>query len=945
MIGSDSNTASTTPAADQGLALAFGLTLAAAFVLPLIPIWESLLRLLAFAVLVHCHGLSRIAAVPRRWLTLSLVALSYLTFVLWTSGNFLASPLNSYFEIIQFVHGVPEDWDWSMLRVIVDIYLFQGLMRSVWPRSHADGAPLVRAMLVCLAGFWVLPHIHLAWSGLSAVLGGDPALQEGTVARLEQDMAGLSGWTLWVLTALMGLRLLHNPGTRTTVLACVFFAGVIEAALVLAQHAAQDFSYVIEADNWQDYFRRARGSYYYHSASALFLTLAFFLGIGARTAIRSPTFHALGLSLMALAIYQNSTKAIALGVIAGGTTFAIMQIGKPPNWRGLILALGLAALFMPEAFVFKTPEATANPVQVSESQMVQANQPRLHLLIRGIESIWDAPVLGQGVGSARIKIVATSFSGITETYSSHALPVDVAVMAGIPAFLFLGALVALTAINEFRRRFVAGVQGPDGLFAAALMAFLAAFVVTSVFFPRERNLTIALVFMVFALSAATVQRLPEMNERRFGGKPKGLWFGLGTIGLAGFGWAIMTSSTAVFPVGEFIARHMREPLSPRVGTVHVNSSRLESLMRGALFLTGAEGWDIRRLADDPDSLPREDGWILWDPNQDQDYSQIRQGLGSGPSRGWGLAPSFRLPSEWQPVRSMQSAVSIIRVGARMYPPMPAEELGRVIMNTAASSLPGARDDAALPVRAESATAGGEACSAEWIFEPLANRQPAIDGYELEIEIDADQASLGFEFEDAAGSSHIFQRSVSTRGGLAKIREQIPQTKLQRLRLCILSPVDVRNLHVRFVQRFMPDMARTAEVWEQGHANPTALLATDNDNGSAWVSMGEDEAVLVFEPREHSGPLSVYRLSGVESRDERFVALQIWWLEGSKDGVAWQYMDQRSGVVLPWGRREFGTFYVERPGSYRYYRLRMRVDENNSIRKIGLTEVQLFAAPE
>ena len=280
----------------------------------------------------------------------------------------------------------------------------------------------------------------------------------------------------------------------------------------------------------------------------------------------------------------------------------------------------------------------------------------------------------------------------------------------------------------------------------------------------------------------------------------------------------------------------------------------------------------------------------------------------------------------------------------MYPPMPAEELGRVVTNLRAVGIPETRHDMPTPVPAERMV-GGEACAAEWQLEPHLNRQPTVDGYELVIDTDAGQAHLYFEFEDAAGIGRVFRRSVRARGGMAIISELIPQTRLNRLRLCVQSPIDIRRIQVWFFQRLMPNMTRTSAVWEQDQANPTASMASDDDHGSAWVAMSQGEATLVFKPQEHDGPLSMYRLSGVRFGEESFATALSWQLEGSEDGLAWEYLDQRSGITLPSGREKFATFYAERPDSFRYYRLRIQGGEHDSSNSIGLAEVQLFAASE
>lgn len=926
---------------DDILTMVFGLALVSAFVLPLLSIWGEVFRLIAFVVIIWSHGQFKDSDNPIVGFAPVLFGLLYLIFLFFASSAFLAAPLHSFIESLRFVNGAPKPWQWSVLRLIVDIYLIQNLLRQAWGSARASGTLLVSIVLLCIAVTWVLPHIHLGLSAVEPLLQGSLPLADEFATRIETEMSGIAGWSVWLLTMLIGIKLLRNESRRQIILVCVFYAGVIGAVLILAQHAALDYSYVVDAEHWDDYLFRARGTYYYHGAATLFLTLAFFLSLGARTAFRSHVLHDVCLAIMALAIYVNSTRAIAVGMIVGAIALLVMRTTAKPRRREIAILLGLIALFVPEVFVIKTLQPSASP-GTEIQQLAESNRPRTNLLSLGFETIWDNPVLGQGVGTARIEIGGPKFGGAATTDSSHTLPIDVALMAGLPVLLAVGMLIVLVSGSELRRWFLKEVDGARGAFTAGITACLAAFVITAMFFPRERNLTIVLIFVLIGLSCAPSLRSvagpdwKSIHLRRY------LHVGIVLIGVAGFGWSVMTSPTSIFPVAEFTARFLRDPLTPETGRVFVNSTRLEFLTSIALRLAGKGGWEAVLLDDDPEKLPRDQGWVLWDPSRDEAYSSIRRELGYYPNRGWGVSPSFIYPDEWQSLPSSQPVISIVQVGSRPYPPIPAGELGRieVTMERAAARF----------LQLEETVATGDAeqaprtvdCSAQWAFHPPDGREPGILGYELLIEGPDGPARIHSIGSDSAGNSVGRSTDTMIRDGNFSVREKVPADASLGFTFCIEAEGEIDDVKGWLYQEYMPDFARTAEIWQEDKSDFVVLTVSDNNHGSAWTAIGEG-AALIIKPRRPVHRLSAYRLSGVNPRDYQSPSHLSWRLEGSDDGLDWHLVDRRANIELAHGRREFSTFLAQHPGTFVYYRFRFLQSDEDSDHVIGLAEIQLFAA--
>lgn len=650
--------------------------LCGAIALPMLPVWQGGVRLLAGIALI-----SVLADRPgmRRMIAAVLAVCALISGAAWLAW-LAAAPFDHVIHALTDVFGQPLGLlpDFSLL--LYDALCVTGLLCILLRRDRRGGWPYL-AFVAGLGTFWWWGVLTVAARGAGAASG----------AELSQMATGLSGWATWVYWAGLTLLLVRDESQVQHTLKALGIGGLIVGAAIALQWVGADFSYVIASvPGVSEGFHRVRGTDYYHAPAACIVGLTAIALLGL-TGERRRFGALLGAAALIGLTILNNTRAVSLALMSALAVLLMASLWRR-QWRTAAMSLLAVALVAPHLLYLK-PSLTGAPAQVSTTaaqdgwtdfgpssdptaatggtpprrvgvaDVARANAPRSALAESGLAILPDAWLIGHGVGTLDLPLEGDSFGGLTSTYSTHTLYLDMALMAGIPALLAALVVFASGAVGTLQALLGSKSSPVRAGSAAALLAMLTMFAVISLFLPQERNEVIGIAFAVAALALAAAGRSsteatgPALQH-------VAAWVpGYVLIALGAAGWTILTSPTYIFPALELVVRYGAEIVRDRQH-VYVNEPAMRPVLASLLRLRGGDAAQVSVLADGAQALEARQAWIVWNPGRLPAYPALASQLGKPrhPHRNQALAIS--MPAHWWLMPSAQPTASFLFAGAR-----------------------------------------------------------------------------------------------------------------------------------------------------------------------------------------------------------------------------------------------------------------------------------------
>ncbi len=305
----------------------------------------------------------------------------------------------------------------------------------------------------------------------------------------------------------------------------------------------------------------------------------------------------------------------------------------------------------------EAPEPSVNEPGVRD--LAAANAPRSSLAYAGLSLLPKYLLTGSGPGILEVPLEGNTFGGITSTYSTHILYLDLLLMSGGPAFLLcmLALVSAISAGFQHCRSHGSGSSSTH----PALLGMLVAFAVSSLFLPQERNELIGLAFVgAGLLISRQTQQTTLGSKDSYNALPRRA---LLIIALTAGGWAVVTSPIYVFPAIELVGRHGSEIIREQQ-KVYVTEPANRPLLSALLKLRGGTSAQVDVLPDDINILKKDNIWILWSPTRETEYPELIEELDNRayPKQLYPLG--IGAPENWWFIPSAQPVLSFLYAGTR-----------------------------------------------------------------------------------------------------------------------------------------------------------------------------------------------------------------------------------------------------------------------------------------
>lgn len=904
----------------------FSLIVFSAITLPMLPVWQGALRLLACVVMV-----SLLPQMSIRKPVLAILALS-LTFavVVWIQ-SFVKAPANHVIHALTDIYGQPIGPLTDGTILLVDLVCIFGLGYVVLARRDRYDR-MVMAFTGCLMFFW-------AWSLLGILddltYGIEPSL-------LAQMLTGVSVWATWIYFALLAIVLIRGEDEIREIIGWIGMGGFVVAIVIAMQWILGDYSYVLDAPRFDDYFYRVRGTYYYHTSAtyALVLCSLVILSLAANRSSQA-SWLLVVVAFMVAMVLLNNTRALSLTFFAGLVVTAAAAI-RQRNFPILALALIGGVLIFSNIFYVKpnsgstltvgatdamqgaetlnsvpqTRDSTGRLVTGSDTvdydvgELVRSNQSRSVLLHSSIDMLGPMIWFGSGIGVLEIPLEGNGFNGLQSTYSSHTLYLDILLMAGAPALM---AAIAAFGLAAWRCSAAALVNfnRSNSYRANPILAALAMFAIASLFIPQERNELTGVAFLLASLAILRPDFTPESVRKTFP-RIKKLYVGSILAGVAG--WVFLTSPAYVFPVIELIARHGTE-IRQNKSSLVVTEPLMKPVAEFFLRLRGINDPDVSILTDAVENLPQENTWMLWSPKNDSAYAGLRENLGYQEYRQGGHAPSIRLPQNWWIMPSSQPLVIFAYAGSRQVVTLPFAEIA--IVRGAAESIAGIGTGTYSSGHFESS-----GNSMYWSYKLRLDAPPEF-GVTVVSYPDGDYLGKAKFVDNAADSA--------ADGVIA-----FDSSKLEQ-------GVEL-ELHASI--RTMPNLATGISVTvPENHLGIDRSIADHNFGSAVYWPSNQTATVMVRLNSPPRSPLGVYRMVAFNLRGVDYSGTYSWTVEASEEGRIWSLVDHRNEVVLSRNPEKPSAFFLLNRGLFQYYRFQFGSSETGGDTFSGLMELELYPMPE
>ncbi|MCT4626535.1 O-antigen ligase family protein [Halodesulfovibrio sp.] len=866
-------------------ALAF--ILCGAIALPLLPIWEGAIRLVAAMVLL--------AALPpsamRKSVCVVFALLGTISLGAWGS-NLVQHPFAHIIHALTDVYGQPLTVFSDSALLLFDMMCATGLCCIAtgmnWQRDRLVGMYTGSALV-----FWIWTLFAL----------GVNLLFRGEQSHFAQMITGASGWATWVYWAVLPVFLVRSEADVRRLLVWAGAGGLITGCIVAIQWIVGDFSYVLDAPDLTNYFYRVRGTSYYHAPAtyALVLISGVMLALVQKNSSKSKWQIGLAVAFLVGLIFINGTRALSLALLLGSFVVCIGAL-RQRNYM-LLLSAVLVMSFMSSGIFYLKPANVAVESAEAVQSFVQANSDRALLAMSGLKLLPSLLWTGSGIGLLELPLSGTVFNGARCTYSTHVLYLDIILMAGVPALLALLAMCFIAAWRAATDSILA--KGRDTNYRAlALLAVLVMFSVGCLFLPQERNYLIGVTFLIASLALLRPGKEPAVKQPAL----QHGW-ALGMIAFGAVGWAFVTSPAFVFPAVEFVAKHGASVID-NDEQVMTTDPVMKPILQALLNLRGATDAKVLLLPDNVNALPKDNTWVLWSPARDFAYLQLRNKLGYQVYRQGGDAPSVRLPHNWWVLDSSQPIVDTLYVGMQPIISVPIQELGKVELVEGAKPL-------------------GE----------------YIEGLPLLYATEDQELYWKVQFNECV--PHPFALSIEPekekKGYVKGISQAISDNSAHTSIVSIASKDFPPNTKVALTGQMetWPNRAPSAAVKGRIDTMPVWRLA-DMDYGSGITWDAEDNFSVLFAFSSDDMPrIGVYRMVAMNRMGVALGTEYSWVVEGSTDGDVWKKIDSRSNVMLSHDPSKPSAFVMQNEDSLRYYRITFLASkgELNGISEIELYPVQ------
>lgn len=895
-----------------------------AIALPMLPIWQGGLRLLAGLALVSSLAGIRV----RRSMMVFLGILLLLPSGVWVQGA-IREPFAHYIHALTDVFGQPLGLAPDGMLLLYDLICVAGLglllIRFTFRQDR-----LAAIFAGCATLFWLWTLLALVKNTLA---GTDPS-------HLAQMMTGQSGWATWAYWALLPLLLVRKEADVQKLLSGAGFGGLLVGIVVALQWMVGDYSYVLDTLEFSDYFYRVRGTDYYHASAAFGLALGSMALLGMiGKDDRRIRWIVSGAALLILMTVLNNTRAISIALAIGLTVIFAASLHRQRYVMAIAALIGIAALSTNILYVKPVSGTTTTVVEQQETKkgvsageakpvevkdVVAANSSRSILAGSGLHMLPKVAWFGTGVGILELPLEGNAFNGMKTTYSTHILYLDILLMAGIPALSLLAAMFILSAWRSAANS-VVRAEPSGSLRAPAILAALVIFAIASLFLPQERNELIGIAFLFAALSLFQPETSMEVElvQDKMASSHITRWgFGLIAFGVAG--WAIATSPAYFFPVIEFVARNGRE-VAEEKERVAVTEPLMKPMLERLLRLRGVEAPDVFVLEDNPRHLPKDKTWILWSPARDSLYPSLRRELGYQKFRQGGHAPSLGLSPNWWVVPSSQPMVLFLYVGARPDIPLPIQEIASVTAATGAVPV--------LPLIAGLGTSYKMVNDrSEWAVEVKHNAPRPLW-------LDVHPKIVG------VGVPHVVSMKTSGETG-----DQRPLSLAFSGGTSTGIEVDLKGrLYTWPNQAERSDIVVSDNIGKDMAADSiskdVARNFADLNYGSFASWKSDKDAIITFDLRPTDvPPIGVYRMVGLNWRSVMTVRLYTWTVDGSQNGNDWVRLDERRDVELSLDSKSPSTFFLSNREHFRYYRFHFLPNVKEQTGHSGLMEIELYPIP-
>ena len=890
----------------------FAVIVCGAIALPMLPIWQGAIRVLAGVTFIFLLPVSA-KRISVGGLLFFLLIYSSVTWL----GFFLNHPFGHVIHALTDIYGQPLNITSDTLLLLFDVICVTGLSRIAIVRAGSTDR-MMNIYIFSLLLFWL-------WS---LITPASAILSENNSEIISQMLTGSSVWSTWAYWALVPILIIRNEDDIRHVLKGAGTGGVLIGIIVAIQWLTGDYSYVLDSLDFNNYFFRVRGTDYYH-ASASF-AMAIVCGVLfslVQKKQRGNVWLYISIFFLLAMVAFNNTRAISLAMLAGMSVVMIGGFRQKQYIVTLISIIGFV-LFSSSVFYVKPVSGETTTVGVvsnsNESkheaetkldELSSSNESRVILAFSGIKLLPSLYLTGSGVGTLKIPLVGNAFNGMQNTYSSHILYLDILLMAGFPALIGFAGFYSIAFVRVLKDGFFYPEKA-NSYRAPGLLAALVIFAIASLFLPQERNELIGISILFTAL--ALLKPGEVMEPERSTGYPL-YKEGCFVIVLGTFGWAFLTSPSYIFPALEFTARfgqQFKENENNRE-KIFVNEPVMKPVLEAALFIQGVKKPEVIILEDNKKALPKDKAWIIWSPKRDVAYPDLRKSLGYQRFREGGKAPSLKLLNNWWLVSSFQPVVHYIYVGARSVN-MPLSEIARVTkVNDARLN----KKQSKVGI-ADVYTVLGK--NAFWMIYPekqltfpvslsveaINSKNKTKDEYKIIL---SDQKDLSKDIK-LSGSVFMPNTDVSLKGSL----------------------------------KAWPNKSMRADVKIYPFGNE-ALNVVDLNYGSGVIFIPFEKNSIVFDFKDDVWPpIGIYRMVALNWQDRKLNTLYSWTVEGSNNENQWIQIDKRNNVELSRDADSISTFRLKKMDLFRYYRFQFSPSSLNKDKQgyqSGLMELELYPLPE
>lgn len=902
------------------------ISVSGAILLPMLPIWEGMIRVAASCVVFRYYNTQRNVV-----FFLSLVAFIVL---LTLAYEIIGSPLQILYNSIFNINGAQFSISSSIVLALVDSFLVFFLIYLLFNNSNKllvfiVGACFIWPNIVFFQKtYYFLFEIENSNQVNLSDLADDIKLQilkeltDRRLSKLEKLIAGNGNWNNWILTFLTSIWVLRFFDIKVQLLKVIVLCGCMLASIMLLQFFILDYSYVLDHPDMHEYFYRVKGTYYYHSAASLALSVCFCASI-ALIDTKRIVITIFPILYIGFVIWLNSTRAISLALTVILTLYVIFILIDRKSYGRLLVPALLLPLFISAIFYEKPDLEVSKESTGAEFGDVQAlaksNMARLDLLSVSVREIYKAPITGQGFNLVEIPLTGKVFGGELATYSSHSLFFDIALSAGYPTLFFFIVLllyISKKMLYQYSSNKREGLPCDD---AAAFVGLMIFFCITGMFFPQERNLTIPIIFLLFSLVFVSEKKRVCKNKKIY---MKVCWI----VFFISIIWAAILSSSYTFPVAEFIFKHYGKFGTSSKDRIYTNSKLIEKLLQLSLNGVLNKGISIEVLQDEKYMELEQKSWILWSSSREEDYPVFIKYNGYPYYRKYGLSPGVKLPEHWQLVDTSQSVVSIIRVGDNPDYKIKLKAIGEV-------------------------QTSGYINEDDWMyllpdteFKLKVTLDEVVNFEGLNIEFNSDVNTI-LNIRDITKSTFREENKGNIQieyiGSNKKHNIYLSAKKNKTISLSFNSSKSSK-IRLRFLDVVRPDVLVESYASDDGVNWVRRLAVNDYKLTTSWVNRVEKNNSIIFDLGNSAlEKIKYYRFYGMHSIDRTELSPTSWEVLISDDMKKWDLLDRVEEYHLPEGFNKHSDFIVREKLAKRYIKFNFLKPEKS---KIGLNKIELFTVP-